>query len=38
MKTMCPHGYQHSDFITTHAYGKIMHCYFYTFAHKTNIL
>ena len=25
MKTMCPPGYHHSDFVATHALGHMMH-------------
>ena len=27
MKTMCPPGYHHNDFVATHALGHIMHGY-----------
>ena len=27
MKTMCPPGYHHSDFVATHALGHMMYVY-----------
>ena len=30
MKTMCPPGYHHNDFVATHALGHMMYISFYT--------
>ena len=27
MKTMCPPGYQHYDFVATHAFGHMMYAH-----------